>query len=384
MGPQTPQAAMVIGYSTTIVFLIGLCFLWAARNHGLWRRQAFWLAGPFICAGIGGAFLTVPAILPGLWSLRIGSFFLIFAYGMGWQAIRVCTKQPPELLSALLPSAGSLALSIFDHATGLVHVAGSYMDVTLLSYFNARAAYDVNRRRNDEPSAISALFWVLALSAAFMAIRIPVLPWLPAPLGPRPTALWSVIVFNMQAMGEVLLVTFFLIVLPRDRALAQSQLLALRDPLTGVSNRRAFDEWTARQRNETSEIAVLAIDLDRFKAINDCHGHALGDRIIRLAAAIVLRHIHGHDAVYRIGGEEFVVILTPANELRAHLIAESIRADFAREAAVMDGIAIGATLSVGIARAESTSPTAVNGLMEDADTALYTAKHAGRNRIAYA
>lgn len=163
---------------------------------------------------------------------------------------------------------------------------------------------------------------------------------------------------------------------------------AIRDPLTGLHNRRYFEETAGRDAARavrTGEpLAILVIDIDHFKAVNDQHGHAAGDLVLRVLAEILTAGVRDSDLVCRIGGEEFVVLLPGAAMDVACERAETVRAEFAATPIDPgDGNEIRSTVSVGVAvfRGEGESHEAALGR---ADAALYQAKRAGRNRIARA
>lgn len=161
---------------------------------------------------------------------------------------------------------------------------------------------------------------------------------------------------------------------------------ARRDPLTGCPNRRAFYEVFAREADRSARlgapVSVLSIDLDRFKALNDAHGHAFGDEILKQLARRITAHVRSHDLVVRWGGEEFVVLLPHTDPADAASLAERIRSgvesppfragDGDRQVAL--------TCSVGVA-GTSTFPADPDALVAQADAACYEAKRAGRNRI---
>ena len=154
---------------------------------------------------------------------------------------------------------------------------------------------------------------------------------------------------------------------------------SLVDPLTGIANRRAFME-TAGSLAHTRPAAVLVIDLDHFKQINDAFGHGVGDRVLQVFAETAAGGITPGDLVARLGGEEFAVLLDDCDSQKAVAVAERIRTDFATFAAVVDGCAVNGTVSVGVALCEH-GLLDVSAALAQADQALYHAKQRGRNRV---
>jgi diguanylate cyclase (GGDEF)-like protein len=157
------------------------------------------------------------------------------------------------------------------------------------------------------------------------------------------------------------------------------------DPLTGCLNRRALEtrlraEWRhAKRRGST--VAVLAIDLDHFKQVNDTRGHPFGDVVLQELAGIMKATARDTDAVARVGGDEFVIVLPDTGWQGALTFAERMRRkvdDFSFGAASGP---MGLTISVGVSLARGTDPISPEMLLQEADRSLYKAKSAGRNRI---
>jgi diguanylate cyclase (GGDEF)-like protein/PAS domain S-box-containing protein len=159
------------------------------------------------------------------------------------------------------------------------------------------------------------------------------------------------------------------------------QSAAQSDPLTGLANRLLLDDRlrvaVARLRRSGAQLAVLYIDLDRFKAVNDSLGHAAGDTLLKDVAARLRGGVRASDTVARLGGDEFVVLLEDIKE-RAHAlrVADKILED-CRRPLRLEGRDVVATASIGIAFAEVDLDAA--GLLKRADAALYEAKAAGRD-----
>jgi two-component system cell cycle response regulator len=175
----------------------------------------------------------------------------------------------------------------------------------------------------------------------------------------------------------------------QDRLVANytaSLSMALTDGLTGLFNRRYvmghLDRLVARTGEQRKNFAVLMFDIDYFKRINDTHGHAAGDLVLKEFAHRITRHLRSFDLAARVGGEEFLVVLPDTDLEAVKVVAARLGGIVADEPMVCgpDGLTVDITTSIGLTiggeREES-----VDALLKRADTALYRAKHNGRNRI---
>ena len=160
--------------------------------------------------------------------------------------------------------------------------------------------------------------------------------------------------------------------------------LTITDPLTGLRNRRYFMqrlEDAIAQLGRTDESLALAIvDLDRFKQVNDRHGHLVGDRVLRAAAQSMRRVARKGEVIARIGGEEFAVILPGTDAEGAYRAAERLRHAVRRCLVRVPGGKVRVTASVGVVLARAGDIATSSQLLLGADRALYAAKHAGRDR----
>jgi len=161
--------------------------------------------------------------------------------------------------------------------------------------------------------------------------------------------------------------------------------LAATDMLTGLPNRRHFlaqlDQEKARvSRGEERCAAVLMIDIDHFKRVNDTHGHAVGDHALRHLAALMRQALRKIDTLGRIGGEEFALILPGADLPAAEIFAERLRKHVAESPATHDKLSIPMTISIGVSNIRADDERAEEALTR-ADRALYRAKNDGRNRV---
>jgi diguanylate cyclase (GGDEF)-like protein len=162
----------------------------------------------------------------------------------------------------------------------------------------------------------------------------------------------------------------------------EAEARASTDALTGLPNRRYFDEFCAllaRRRRSEDAIGILMVDIDRFKVLNDTHGHAVGDEVLRAVAAAIAGAVREDDVPARFGGEEFAVLLRNPSPSEAFEVGERVRESVAALDLSRFGVAA-ASVSVGVSvGGEPGEPIA--DLIERADRALYDAKRAGRDRV---
>jgi diguanylate cyclase (GGDEF)-like protein len=172
---------------------------------------------------------------------------------------------------------------------------------------------------------------------------------------------------------------------------AELRRLASSDPLTGVPNRRHFEERSAQiiAAREASghSVAVLMVDVDHFKAINDTHGHPVGDEVLKIVARRCRDALRDRDLFARFGGEEFIALLSAPVIDEVPAAAERLRNAIAAEPITVGGTRIAVSVSVGGAVGEALpgcDATLLEDLVARADEALYQAKTAGRNRVSMA
>lgn len=185
----------------------------------------------------------------------------------------------------------------------------------------------------------------------------------------------SLVIFTLSHAYEV----------SRERTEQTLYRMANTDFLTGLANRTRFRDIFEREkrraRRNHAPMAVLLLDLDFFKSINDDHGHDVGDSALVFVARMLVRRLRTTDLICRLGGEEFGIILTDTDSRRAMMVAEELRAGLARSPMVVEDAEITMTMSIGIAELGLDGET-LRDLLAAADRLLYQAKADGRNRIA--
>ena len=174
----------------------------------------------------------------------------------------------------------------------------------------------------------------------------------------------------------------------RDQLLKKNEELeriSRTDALTGIANRHFLMECITRELKRAERydtpLAYMMVDLDHFKAINDSHGHQVGDDALRVVATVLQKELRAHDVVGRYGGEEFGVVLPETDIAAAKIVAERCRAAIAGTDIPCEPKPIVVTASIGMSAFPTRGSKTVADLIRHADGALYQAKTAGRNRV---
>ncbi len=175
-----------------------------------------------------------------------------------------------------------------------------------------------------------------------------------------------------------------------QRSLLHEQLRseARTDAKTGLLNAAAWNREAERQIAQSTRtqrpLAVLLLDIDHFKLVNDTYGHLVGDQMLRAIASAIQEEVRTYDVAGRFGGEEFVLFLTDADSVRAHVVAERLRDRIAALVVAPAGVdPVRVTVSIGVSMFDSDG-TDLTELLASADVALYRAKGAGRDRTCFA
>lgn len=316
-------------------------------------------------------------------SIDLANALLLVSFAVTWSGARVFDGRPPLpmyivagpvawLVVAHLPSFAEIQLRVLV-ASGIVT---SYTWLTAYEFWRGRSEPLVSRW--------PAIFMLFAHGSLFL-LRTPiatVLPWTPSTSDVFDSVWLTVLSF--EALLFTIAIAFILLAMAKERTEHRHKTAAMIDPLTGIANRRSFlregSDLMKRHASDARPAAVLLIDLDHFKSINDRFGHAIGDRVLQVFADEAKSNLRACDMVGRLGGEEFAALLYDAARERALAVAERIRASFAQAAGDVDGRPVGATVSIGVA-VNGDQPLDVPELLRQADQALYHAKERGRNRV---
>ncbi len=362
--------------------IIGVLMLVSFAEQRATTAWAWW-GGAYLLIASGYLLIIMRAQLAPFVTIVLANAMVFAGYGMVWMGARAFEARPQRAFLILVAPGIWIAACQFPRFVADVNPR-ILLASSLMATLVALAAFELWRGRAEQLRARTAIIILFAIYAALLLSRIVLTLLAPISNGhPLATSGW----FMQSALGGLVLglsLGFLLVILPRQRAEARYKTAALVDPLTGLPNRRAFldrAEQLVRTRvGHGRPVAVLLFDLDRFKEINDCYGHATGDHALQIFAGVISRHLRFDDVAGRLGGEEFAVFLPGADLNEAVATGELIRESFAYEAEELDGRMLCATVSVGIVCTQE-SAVVVSDLLARADVALYRAKRAGRNRV---
>ncbi len=377
---HVPTLAMVAVFVTTI---LGALLLFAWRRDQTSNALVWWGSG-YLLGAASFALLSARGVIADVLSIEMANTAILLSYGFMFAGARSFNgRETPVTALLVAPLVWLIAMQVpavvADINLRIVVVTMCqcvFIGLTVHEFWRERAEPLLSRW----PTIIVLLSHMAALS-----LRLPAVIFTPL------TATHDFFrspTFAVMAFSTVLYTitfAFLLLSMTKERGELRHKTAALVDPLTGLANRRAFladaEEFMTRNGTRDEPVTVMLADLDRFKAINDRFGHAVGDRVLEVFADTVTRTSRAVDLSGRLGGEEFAFLMPGTSVAEAMRVAERIRIRFAEAARTVDGHAVASTVSMGVAA--TSAPTAqITELMAAADRALYRAKAEGRNRVA--
>jgi diguanylate cyclase (GGDEF)-like protein len=362
--------------------ILGLLLLFAWAQNTAIHAVAWWGFAHLIRAGsvvLFGMYGTAPDLI----TIDLANVLLFTSFAVTWTGARVFDGRPIEpvylvtgaVLWLLVSRLPVLADAVTMRALLASGIVTTYTWLTAYEFWRGRSEPLVSRW--------PAIFMLFAHGALFL-LRTPLaslLPWSPGTdvLG----SVWLT-VLSFEALLFTISIAFILLAMAKERTELRHRTAAMLDPLTGIANRRAFLQEAAqlakRHSTRPRPTAVLVIDLDHFKSINDRFGHALGDRVLEIFTDTARQSVRASDLIGRLGGEEFAAVLTDTSCEKAMAVADRIRESFAQAALDVDNHPVGATVSIGLVHCQEAALD-IAALLAQADQALYYAKERGRNRV---
>lgn len=365
----------------TLLASAGMTF-WEHRSNPKRSLSLRILSAGFATLAAGCALALIRRDFPGALGSAIANLTVLSGYLLIFTGVASLSGRTHKRISLALLAV--MALTWLIGGVRYQEVIWNYLSSIPIALASGLTAWAM--LRCDAMKSMQSRYIVVALSsihALCYAGRALVLPWLVGEQGQAIQSLASKITVYEGVLYSVVL-PMTLLKLIRDESHGHLLRESQTDYLTRLGNRRWFFEQGVAALEATaarSPIAVLAFDLDRFKAINDRYGHQAGDEVLKSFADIA-QGVFGPNAILaRMGGEEFAGLLTGDDARRAQMLGEAIIARFSQTSALhvrQNGLS--ATVSIGLAQFDERAPSLVEALAA-ADHALYRAKSQGGNRL---
>jgi diguanylate cyclase (GGDEF)-like protein len=362
--------------------ILGLLLLFAWAQNTAIQGVCWWGFAHLVRASsvvLFGMYGTAPDII----TIDLANALLFTAFAVTWTGARVFDGRPVEpvyLVTGAVLWLLICRLPVLADATAVRALIAS----GIITAYTWLTAYEFWRGRSEQlVSRWPAIFMLFAHGSLYL-LRTPLIALLPSAADNSMYGSVWLTVLSFEALLFTISVAFILLAMAKERTELRHRNAAMLDPLTGIANRRSFLQdaglLAKRHRANPRPTAVLLIDLDHFKSINDRFGHALGDRVLEMFTETARKSVRASDLIGRLGGEEFAAMLYDTTRDKAVAVAERIRESFAAAAKEIEGRPLCATVSIGLAYCEQ-SAIDVPEMLAQSDQALYFAKEHGRNRV---
>lgn len=372
-----------IGALTT---LMGLWMLSASFVRGETNavELRIWAVSSLVF-GVTYALFASRGDIPLFWSLVVGNMLFAAGFtGFGWAIARVLEKPFPFVLVAvgILLCTGALFVTevLNDNSSWRVLILAA---ITIVPWTVSFVQCTGEWKRNPSPHILAlSLAWLAIILSSFARVFYAAYHGSFGYQG-LPTGQGYVIGSYVLMMSPVLLtVGFFLLCAEQTQEVIKK--LADTDPLTGVLNRRSVfllaENRLASAKRHLQAFSCVTVDLDRFKQVNDLHGHAAGDLVLRHVTETIARLARSEDVFGRLGGDEFVLFLPFSDLAGAAGLAERFREAIAQEPPRYTGRELAITASFGVSSLQESDDSPLD-LLNRADRALYEAKDLGGNAV---
>lgn len=379
---------MVLDLRTVYVVCAAACVVLGivqllAYSTGRFERWPAWWGLSNLLVGIGTFAVAMRGIAPDIVSVDLANIVTLAGYILLPVATRAFAGErirPGRYVLAFMAGALPLVLFFSDASSYAARIA--YLSLFLGGFDLAVAREGMRLARREGLASAWILVFLFVPTALIFAVRsfLAATGRLDSGAGLFDRSGGPHQWIALSASVFVCLRGVAIVLMASERSRNRLIDLANHDPLTGALNRSGLAAAFARLSARRKPVACLLVDVDHFKAINDTHGHAAGDRILQSFAATARAEAGPGAIMARYGGDEFVVLLEGADVAGAVDIAESMRKAFHETAQYEIAPAVVATLSIGVAAGRAGSDSLAD-ILQRADEAVYRSKHAGRDRV---
>ncbi len=371
---------LVVSIFVTAVLGLLLIFAWIQDRS---IQALGWWGVAYLLGGFSAGMLSLQQFIADPLVIDLASALLFVACGMSWNGARVFDGKNVQPFAMF---AGAMIWLFACQIPGFAESSIGRIVVSslIISNYTLFTAFELWSGRAEKLNSRWPAVIVITLHGVVFPSQVPLTMVLPGDrIAAGLTNGW-IATLAIESLLYSIAAAFILLEMAKERTERVHKEAALIDPLTGVHNRRAITEFAkqilARDVRPTKPMAIFMFDIDKFKSINDTFGHPVGDKVIKLLAVTAKKTLRQTDVFGRLGGEEFAAFLGNTDEKGAVIVAERVRIAFREAAEVVDGIEIGATVSIGVTFTTNYKDE-VDALIARADEALYEAKNAGRNRV---
>jgi len=371
---------LVVSIFVTAVLGLLLIFAWIQDRS---IQALGWWGAAYLLGGLSAGMLSLEQFIANPLVIDLASALLFVACGMSWNGARVFDGKNVRPFAMF---AGAVIWLVACQIPGFADSSVGRIVVSslIISNYTLFTAFELWSGRAEKLNSRWPAVIVITLHGVVFPSQVPLTMVLPGDrIAAGLTNGW-IATLAIESLLYSIAAAFILLEMAKERTERVHKEAALIDPLTGVHNRRAITEFAkqilARDVRPTKPMAIFMFDIDKFKSINDTFGHPVGDKVIKLLAVTAKKTLRQTDVFGRLGGEEFAAFLGNTDEKGAVIVAERVRIAFREAAEVVDGIEIGATVSIGVTFTTNYKDE-VDALIARADEALYEAKNAGRNRV---
>ncbi len=381
------RTLVLVAAITSALVALALALALRAQPPALRDSIRAWTGGIALQA-LGWLLIGFRGQWPDALSFVLANTAVALGYAECVRALRRFDGQRVRPLAPYLLALAVLAISIYTTWIApdrYQRMLGNSVALAAVFALATLAALRVHLGPGRRPASHWLVAGVFAFGTGVLLVRVAsLLQGGPTPPGTRfEVGAIELLLYASTAFGPVL-ATFGFALMCNDHLNAELERLAAIDPLTGVHNRRSLEylgaHAIAMAARRGRGVALLLIDADHFKRVNDEHGHDAGDAALRALVGIVRGQARDEDVLGRLGGEEFVLLLPEADEAAAVALAERVRAAVAAAPVDVGGARVALRVSIGVA-AWAQGGDDWRGLLRNADRALYEAKRRGRDRV---
>ncbi len=361
------------------------CTLYAVLPIVRWvRDRSQRSAGAFglmsLLAALAAALIAARGILPVVVSNTFANSLMMLVPATLWSGMRTFSGRPFSWWFVFVPSLAAGALFAAVPSLGGNVVVRVLVGATLASLYLSLIVVDIVRDEQRERLVPRRL---IAVACAACLVTMPY-RYVSCVTGSVCATLVQPgsLVFALSILAAIVAIGALIIMMLNERLATAVFEASIRDQLTGLYDRRGLGEIAPMLLDRAPGVpaAVLAMDIDRFKSVNDRYGHPAGDRVLQEFARLVRAIVPPAGKVFRHGGEEFCAVIPACSAAEAAAIAERIRRDCERaRITAAGGAVVTTTVSIGVACSTDDEP--IDRILGRADAALYDAKRGGRNRV---